>query len=58
MTKPKSIPTDTNTIIRYLLNDNKLTWDESFKAMSEEKENWDYLDVTLMDGLEDEEPDA
>ncbi len=54
MTKPKSTLTDKNTILRYLLKSNKLTWDDTFKAMSEEKENWDDLNVALMDGLEDE----
>ena len=56
MTKPKSTLTDKNTILRYLLKGNKLTWDDTFKAMSEEKENWDDLNVALMDGLKDEHP--
>jgi hypothetical protein len=58
MIKPKSALTDKNTIYRYLLKDNKLTWDDTFKAISEEKENWDDLNVALMDGLEDEYPSS
>ncbi len=56
MIKPKSTLTDKNTIHRYLLKGNKLTWDDTFKAISEEKENWDDLNVALMDGLENEYP--
>ena len=33
----------------------KRFWEETF-TMSEEKEDWDDLDATLMDGLEDENP--
>ena len=33
--------------------DEKLTWEETFKSMSEERENWNDFDVTLMDGLEE-----
>ena len=43
-------------VLLHRKKDNKLTWEETFKAMSEEKENWNDLDVTLMDGLEDENP--
>jgi antitoxin MazE len=45
-------------VLLHRKKDNKLTWEETFKAMSEEKENWNDLDVTLMDGLEDENPDS
>lgn len=31
----------------------KLTWEETFKSMSEERENWNDFGVTLMDGLEE-----
>jgi antitoxin MazE len=34
--------------------DNKLSWEETYKAMADEKENWDDFDATLQDGLEDE----
>ena len=45
-------------VLLHRKEDSKLTWEETFKAMSEEKENWDDLDTTLMDGLEDEHPDS
>jgi len=32
--------------------DNKLSWEETFKAMAEEKEDWSDFDSTLEDGLE------
>ncbi|BBO91761.1 AbrB/MazE/SpoVT family DNA-binding domain-containing protein [Desulfosarcina ovata] len=35
--------------------DNKLSWEDTYKAMADEKENWDDFDTTLLDGLEDEE---
>ncbi len=41
-------------ILLHRKEDDKLTWEETFKAMSEEKKDWDDLDVTLMDGLDDE----
>ena len=36
-------------------NDNKLSWEDGFKEMAKEKENWKDFDAALMDGLEDEE---
>jgi antitoxin MazE len=36
-------------------NDNKLSWEDGFKEMAKEKENWSDFDVALMDGLEDED---
>jgi antitoxin MazE len=35
--------------------ENKLSWEETYKAMANEKEGWDDLDLTLQDGLEDED---
>ena len=35
--------------------DNKLSWEDTYKAMADEKENWDDFDTTLLDGLEDED---
>jgi antitoxin MazE len=32
----------------------KLSWEDTFKAMADEKEQWDDFDTTLLDGLEDE----
>jgi antitoxin MazE len=34
--------------------DSKLSWEETYKDMANEKENWDDFDTTLLDGLEDE----
>jgi antitoxin MazE len=34
--------------------ESKLSWEETFKAMADEKEQWDGFDATLLDGLEDE----
>jgi antitoxin MazE len=34
-------------------DDNKLSWEETYKAMADEKENWDDFDATFQDGLED-----
>jgi antitoxin MazE len=36
-------------------DDPKLSWEETFKAMAAEKEEWDDFDATLLDGLEDED---
>ncbi len=33
---------------------NKLSWEDTYKAMADEKEDWDDFDATLNDGLEDE----
>jgi antitoxin MazE len=32
----------------------KLSWEDTYKTMANEKENWDDFDTTLLDGLEDE----
>jgi antitoxin MazE len=34
--------------------ESKLSWEDTFKAMADEKEQWDDFDSTLLDGLEDE----
>ena len=36
-------------------DDNKLSWEDSYKAMAEENETWDDFDTALLDGLEDED---
>ena len=36
-------------------DDDKLSWEDTYKAMAEEKEDWDDFDTTLLDGLEDED---
>ena len=35
--------------------DSKLSWEDTYKAMADEKEHWDEFDATLLDGLEDED---
>jgi antitoxin MazE len=35
--------------------ESKLSWEDTYKAMANEKENWDDFDTTLLDGLEDED---
>lgn len=37
--------------------DLKLSWKDGFKEMAREKENWDDFDITLMDGLDEENSD-
>lgn len=34
--------------------EDKLSWEETFKAMAEEGEDWTDLDSTLLDGLEEQ----
>ena len=36
-------------------DDNKLSWEDTYKAMANEKEDWDEFDATLLDGLKDED---
>ena len=45
-------------VLLHRKEDKKLTWEETFKSMSEEKEIWNVFDVTLMDGLEEEDLDS
>jgi len=35
--------------------DSKLSWEDTYKAMANEKEDWDDFDTTVLDGLEDED---
>ena len=35
--------------------DSKLSWEDTYKAMRDEKEDWDDFKTTLLDGLEDED---
>ena len=35
--------------------ENKLSWEDTYKAMADEKEHWEDFDGTLLDGLEDED---
>ncbi len=34
--------------------DSKLSWEDTYKAMAHEEEDWNDFDTTLLDGLEDE----
>ncbi|MDD2390818.1 MAG: AbrB/MazE/SpoVT family DNA-binding domain-containing protein [Desulfobacterales bacterium] len=36
-------------------DDNKLSWEDTYKAMADEKEDWDDFNPTLLDGLENED---
>jgi antitoxin MazE len=33
--------------------ESKLSWEDTYKIMANEKENWDDFNTTLLDGLED-----
>jgi antitoxin MazE len=35
--------------------ESKLSWEDTYKTMANEKENWGDFDTTLPDGLEDED---
>ena len=35
----------------------KLSWEDTYRSMASEKEHWDDFDTTLLDGLEDEDPE-
>jgi antitoxin MazE len=35
--------------------ESKLSWEDTYKTMANEKENWDDFDTILLDGLEDED---
>jgi len=35
--------------------DGRISWEETYKAMANEKEDWEDFEVTLPDGLEDED---
>lgn len=36
-------------------SDSKLSWEDTYIAMADEKEHWDDFDTVLLDGLEDED---
>jgi antitoxin MazE len=46
--------TDRGLLLRNKEED-KFSWEETYKAMAEEKEQWEDFDATLLDGLEDED---
>jgi antitoxin MazE len=35
-------------------NDEKLSWEDTYRAMAVEEEDWREFDVTLLDGLEED----
>ena len=35
--------------------DSKLSWKDTYKAMADEKEDWNDFDTTLLDGVEDDD---
>lgn len=35
--------------------ESKLSWEDTYKAMADEKEHWEDFDTTLLDGVEDED---
>jgi len=45
--------TDQGILLRKKRED-KLSWEETFKAMAKEGEDWTDMDVTLLDGLEED----
>lgn len=48
--------TDNGLLLRKK-DDDKFSWDDTYKAMAAEKEDWEDFDETLADGLEDEDFD-
>jgi antitoxin MazE len=46
--------TDQGILLRKKRED-KFSWEDTFKAMAEESENWTDLDATLLDGLEEDD---
>ncbi len=45
--------TNRGILIRKADEDKQLSWEDTFKSMARAKEDWRDLDVTLMDGLSD-----
>ncbi len=50
--------TDRGILLRHKEEENKLSWEETFKAMAEVKEDWNDFDIALLDGLEDDDIDT
>lgn len=49
--------TDNGLLLRKKNND-KLSWEDTFKAIAEEKEDWDDFDTTMVDGIEEDDIDT
>ncbi len=45
----------TEGILLRAKENSKLSWEETFREMANENENWDDFDVTVLDGLEEDE---
>ncbi len=39
-------------------NDERISWEETYRKMAAEQENWDDFDIALMDGIPGEEFDS
>ena len=48
------VETDKGLLLRNK-EENKLSWEDTYKAMASEQEHWDDFDTTLLDGLEGED---
>jgi antitoxin MazE len=46
--------TDRGLLLRNKDN-SKLSWEDTYQAMADDKEHWDDFDTALLDGLEDED---
>ena len=46
--------TDKDLLLRKKDHD-KLSWEDTYKSMANEREDWDDFDTTLLDGLEDDD---
>jgi len=49
--------TDQGILLRKKRED-KFSWEDTFKAMAEEGEDWTDLDATLLDGLEEDDVES
>jgi len=38
-------------LIKPKIEDNKLSWEQTYKDMAQEKEDWEDMDITSADGL-------
>ena len=45
--------TEKGVLLRHK-KDTRLSWEQTFKAMAKEKEDWRDFDATLLDGLEED----
>ena len=47
--------TDRGILIRKPEDNTQLSWDDTYKEMAQENEDWSDLDIVLTDGLDDDE---